>query len=151
MRKIIFIFMLFVLMASCSKKEGESTFSQIIDYCELKGNYDDPYCKLEIHHKTIDEIKYKYGKPIIRYKENILSLDTTVYENGAYTQKLLAVLFSHFKEQNIPTILCYTWDLGKDSLLDENIWLRIYFVEDEMKKYRAIYGEKAREKFFYYE
>lgn len=151
MKKIIFLFMLIVLVISCSTKEKKNTFSQIIDYCELKENHDVSYCKLGVHHKTVDEIKNKYGEPIISYEETILSLDTAIYENGAYTEKILAVLFSCLKKQNIPKILCHTWNLGKDSLLDEDIWLRIFFVEDEMKKYRAIYGEKARERFFYYE
>lgn len=151
MRNFIFLFMPFFIMASCSTKEKNSAFSQIIDYCEFKENHDDPYCKLGIHHKTIEEIKKIYGEPIISFDFFRLPLDTCGFENGAYTEKTLISLCYKFKGKETPPILSHTWDLGKDSLLDENIWLRIYFVEDEMKKYRAIYGQKAREAFFYYE
>lgn len=151
MKKIIFFTIVNIFFISCLHKENKSNFSQILDYCELGENDDDSYCYLGIHHKTIEEIKKIYGEPIISFDLFRLPLDTCGFEDGAYTQKTLISLCYKFKGKETPPILSHTWDLGKDSLLDENIWLRIYFVEDEMKKYRAIYGEKAREKFFYYE
>lgn len=151
MKYILFIFIISGLTISCSYKEKNSAFSQALDYCELKDNLNDPYCKLGVHQRTLRDIKIIYGHPIDSFEQFRLPLDTCGFEDGAYTEKTLISLFLNLKEKETPPIRCYTWNLGKDIDSNENIWLRIYFVEDEMKQYRAIYGEKARETFFYYE
>ena len=95
-----------------------------------------------------------YGIPIDSFSGFRLPLDTCGFENGAYTYKTLISLFlniKYIKGGETPLIYSYTWCLGKDSCLNENIWLRIYFIEDDLRRYRAIYGEKARERFFYFE
>jgi hypothetical protein len=135
------------LVTSCSDKKPESIFSQVSNYCELGGNSE--YCNLGLHQKTLEEIKAIYGTPIDSFDFHLLSLDTCVMENGAFEDRKLATICSNLKE--VPPIFCYTWDLGKDSCLNENIWLRIYFVEDDLRQYRAICSTEAREGYFYLE
>ena len=137
----------FLLVASCSDKKTRSVFSQVLNNCELKGNSE--YCNLGLHQKTLEEIKTIYGTPIDSFDFHLLSLDTCVMENGAFEDRTLATICSNLKE--VPPIFCYTWDLGKDSCLNENIWLRIYFVEDDLRQYRAICSTEAREGYFYLE
>lgn len=155
MKKIFFILtsVLFIV-TSCSDKKTKSIFSQVLNYCELEGNSQGPYCNLGLHQKTLDEIKTIYGIPIDSFSGFRLPLDTCGFENGAYTYKTLISLFLNikdFKGEETPLIFCYTWSLGKDSCSNGNIWLRIYFIEDDLRQYRAIYGEKACERFFYFE
>lgn len=148
MRKIIFaLTSFFFLVASCSNRENRSVFSQVLNYCELERNSE--YCNLGLHQKTLEEIKAIYEIPIDSFEFSLLSLDTCSMENGAFEDRTLATVCSNLKE--IPPIFCYTWDLGKDSCLNENIWLRIYFVEDDLRQYRAICGTKARKKYFFLE
>ena len=148
MKKIIFTFTsIFFLVASCSNRENRSVFSQVLNNCELEGISD--CCNLVLHQKTLEEIKAIYGTPIDSFDFHLLSLDTCVMENGAFEDRKLATICSNLKE--IPPIFCYTWDLGKDSCLNENIWLRIYFVEDDLRQYRAICCTEARESYFYLE
>ena len=148
MKKIIFTFTsIFFLVASCSNRENRSVFSQVLNNCELEGISD--CCNLGLHQKTLEEIKAIYGTPIDSFDFHLLSLDTCVMENGAFEDRKLATICSNLKE--IPPIFCYTWDLGKDSCLNENIWLRIYFVEDDLRQYRAICCTEARESYFYLE
>jgi len=135
----------------CCKKEPQSVFSQVIDYCELKESHNAPYCELGLHQKTLEEIKAIYEIPMDSDEMRLLTLDTCAYENGAWTLKTLAFLCSKFKGKETPDIFCYTWDLGYDSCFNENIWLRIYFVDDEFKQYRSIYGEIARKSYFFLE
>jgi hypothetical protein len=137
----------FLLVASCSDKKTRSVFSQVLNNCELKGNSE--YCNLGLYQKTLEEIKTIYGTPIDSFDFHLLSLDTCVMENGAFEDRKLATICSNLKE--VPPIFCYTWDLGKDSCLNENIWLRIYFVEDDLRQYRAICSTEAREGYFYLE
>jgi hypothetical protein len=137
----------FLLVASCSDKKTRSVFSQVLNNCELKGNSE--YCNLGLYQKTLEEIKTIYGTPIDSFDFHLLSLDTCVMENGAFEDRKLATICSNLKE--VPPIFCYTWDLGKDSCLNENIWLRIYFVEDDLSQYRAICCTEAREGYFYLE
>jgi hypothetical protein len=147
-KKIILILTsVFLLVASCSDKKTRSVFSQVLNNCELKGNSE--YCNLGLHQKTLEEIKTIYGTPIDSFDFHLLSLDTCVMENGAFEDRKLATICSNLKE--VPPIFCYTWDLGKDSCLNENIWLRIYFVEDDLRQYRAICSTEAREGYFYLE
>lgn len=154
-KKIIFtLASVFFLVSSCSNRKNRSVFSQVLNYCELKGSSEDPYCNLGLHQKTLEEIKDVYGTPIDSFSGFRLPLDTCGFENGAYTYKVLISLFlntKYIKGEETPLIYSYTWCLGKDSCLNENIWLRIYFIEDDLRQYRAIYGEKARERFFYFE
>ena len=153
MKKIFLILTsILYLVTSCSDKKPESIFSQVSNYCELGGNSE--YCNLGLHQKTLEEIKAVYGNPIDSFSGFRLPLDTCGFENGAYTYKTLISLFLNIKYiegKKTPLIYSYTWCLGKDSCLNEDIWLRIYFIEDDLRRYRAIYGEKAREKFFYFE
>lgn len=137
----------FLLVASCSDKKTRSVFSQVLNNCELKGNSE--YCNLGLYQKTLEEIKTIYGTPIDSFDFHLLSLDTCVMENGAFEDRKLATICSNLKE--VPLIFCCTWDLGKDSCLNENIWLRIYFVEDDLSQYRAICCTEAREGYFYLE
>lgn len=137
----------FLLVASCSDKKTRSVFSQVLNNCELKGNSE--YCNLGLHQKTLEEIKTIYGTPIDSFDFHLLSLDTCIMENGAFEDRKLATICSNLKE--VPPIFCYTWDLGKDSCLNENIWLRIYFVEDDLRQYRVICSTEAREGYFYLE
>ena len=148
MKKIFLILTsILYLVTSCSDKKPESIFSQVSNYCELGGNSE--YCNLGLHQKTLEEIKTIYGTPIDSFDFHLLSLDTCVMENGAFENRKLATICSNLKE--VPPIFCYTWDLGKDSCLNENIWLRIYFVEDDLRQYRAICSTEAREGYFYLE
>ena len=155
MKKMIFILTsVLFLVTSCSEKKPKSIFSQVSNYCEMEGNSEDPYCNLGLHQKTLDEIKAVYGIPIDSFSGFRLLLDTCGFENGAYTYKTLISLFLNIKSlkgKETPLISCYTWCLGKDSCSKEEIWLRIYFIEDDVRQYRAIYGEKACERFFYFE
>ena len=137
----------FLLVASCSDKKTRSVFSQVLNNCELKGNSE--YCNWGLYQKTLEEIKTIYGTPIDSFDFHLLSLDTCVMENGAFEDRKLATICSNLKE--VPPIFCYTWDLGKDSCLNENIWLRLYFVEDDLRQYRAICSTEAREGYFYLE
>ena len=137
----------FLLVASCSDKKTRSVFSQVLNNCELKGNSE--YCNLGLHQKTLEEIKTIYGTPIDSFDFHLLSLDTCVMENGAFEDRKLATICSNLK--GVPPIFCCTWDLGKDSCLNENIWLRIYFVVDDLRQYRAICSTEAREGYFYLE
>ena len=153
MKKIIFTFTsIFFLVASCSNRENRSVFSQVLNNYELEGISE--CCNLGLHQKTLDEIKAVYGIPIDSFSGFRLPLDTCGFENGAYTYKTLISLFLNIKSlkgKETPLISCYTWCLGKDSCSKEEIWLRIYFIEDDVRQYRAIYGEKACERFFYFE
>ena len=136
----------FLLVASCSDKKTRSVFSQVLNYCELEGNSEYSYCNLGLHQKTLEEIKAIYGTPIDSFDFHLISLDTCEMENGAFEDRTLATICSNLKE--VPPIFCYTWDLGKDSCLNENIWLRIYFVEDDLRQYRSICGTEACKSYF---
>ena len=115
----------------------------------MEGNSEYSYCNLGLHQKTLEEIKTIYGTPIDSFDFHLLSLDTCVMENGAFEDRKLATICSNLKE--VPLIFCCTWDLGKDSCLNENIWLRIYFVEDDLRQYRSICGTEARKSYFFLE
>ena len=150
MRKTIFILTsILFLVASYSDKKTRSVFSQVLNYCELEGKSEYSYCNLGLHQKTLEEIKSVYGTPIDSFDFHLLSLDTCIMENGAFEERKLATICSNLKE--VPLIFCCTWDLGKDSCLNENIWLRIYFVEDDLRLYRSICGTEARKSYFFLE
>ena len=152
MMKTIVLIILCLFTVSCSERKPKDLFSQALDYCEMTDG-DDGYCNLGIHQKTLDEIKLVYGVPIDSYIHRMLSLDMNPdnYENGNITDRSLCTIYTNYKGKMIPSFLCCTWDLGVDNNIDEEIWLRIYFAEDGMKQYRAIYGEIAEKKVFFLE
>ena len=159
---IINIIFISLLLTSCSKEKTKSTFSQVLNYCELEEAKGDPYCDLGVHHKTLEDIILMYGTPIgeingrnfswIDFCDNsylrtgkLNPLDPNIYMDGE--SQHIAMLFSNYTGDKLPQVRYYTWAPYED----KDIWIRIYFVKDELNQFRAIYGTKAPKRVFFLE
>lgn len=139
MRKILLIIIGSILIASCSNKKPKSIFSQVDDYCALEENCDDPYCKLGIHQRTLEEIRAIYGTPMDSSVKIRFLLNYEMWE-GDWISRAVPSLCSKFKGEFTPQMSRYRWNLGPDSCSSDSLWLEVYFMEDEPKQYRAVYG-----------
>ena len=159
---VIRIVLINLMLVSCSEKKPVSEFSQVLNYCEMEEAIGDPYCDLGVHHKTLEEIILMYGMPIeevsginfswIDFDDNsylrtgkLDPHDPNIYIDGE--SKHIAMLFSNYKGDKLPQVRYYTWAPYED----KGIWVRIYFVKDELNQFRAIYGTKAPKRVFFLE
>ena len=149
MKKILLIMISFILVASCSNKKPKSIFSQVDDYCAQEGNCDNAYCKLGIHQRTLEEIRAIYGLPMDSSVNFTLPMDYEKWETGDWEFREVPSLCSKFKGEQTPPMSWYRWNLGPDSCSNDSLWLQVYFMEDEPKQYRAVYGLFARSMDFY--
>ena len=149
MRKILLIIIGSILIASCSNKKPNSIFSQVDDYCAQEGNCDNAYCKLGIHQRTLEEIRAIYGLPMDSSVNFTLPMDYEKCETGDWEFREVPSLCSKFKGEQTPPMSWYRWNLGPDSCSNDSLWLQVYFMEDEPKQYRAVYGLFARSMDFY--
>ena len=146
---MIIIFMN-VMLFSCSEKKSKSPFSKVPDYYEMEEAKGDPYCDLGVHHKTLEEIMLMYGTPIestngepILFGKN----PENFYIEGCIDDQILVVLFQNLKDEKASDVKVCSWAPYED----KDIWVRIYFVKDELNQFRAIYGTKAPKRVFFLE
>lgn len=149
---VIGIIFMNIMLVSCSEKKSKSPFSKIPDYCEMEEAEGDPYCDLGVHHKTLEDIMLMYGTPIENTNgEEYLMLFGKDPKNhqidGGIETSMLVMLFSNFKDGKASDVKVCTWAPYED----KDIWIRIYFVKDELNQFRAIYGTKAPKRVFFLE
>lgn len=140
MKKILLIIIGFILVVSCSNKKPKSIFSQVDDYCAQEWKYDDAYCELGVHKRTLEEIRAIYGTPFDSSVNFRLPLNYEIWENGDWQSRSVPSLCSNFKGELTPPMSWYRWNLGLDSCSGDPLWLQVYFMEDEPEQYRAVFG-----------
>jgi len=140
MKKILLVIIGFIFVASCSNKRPKSIFSQVDDYCAQEWKYDDAYCELGVHQRTLEEIRAIYGTPFDSSVNFRLPLNYEMWENGDWQSRSVPSLCSNFKGELTPPMSWYRWNLGSDSCLSDSLWLQVYFMEDEPEQYRAVFG-----------
>ena len=140
MKKILLIIIGFIFVASCSNKKSKSIFSQVDDYCAQEWKYDDTYCELGIHQRTLGEIRAIYGTPFDSSINFRLPLNYEMWENGDWQSRSVPSLCSNFKGELTPPMSWYRWNLGPDSCSSDSLWLQVYFMEDDPEQYRAVFG-----------
>ena len=150
--KALMISLLFtiVMFVSCSEKKPESPFSKVPDYYEMEEAKDDPYCDLGVHHKTLEEIMLMYGAPIESTDGDPFLFGKNpekFHIEGGIDDQILVVLFQNFRDEKDSDVKVCTWAPYED----KDIWVRIYFVKDELNKFRAIYGTEAKKRAFFLE
>ena len=67
--------------------------------------------------------------------------------DGGIETSMLVMLFSNFKDGKASDVKVCTWAPYED----KDIWIRIYFVKDELNQFKAIYGTKAPKRVFFLE
>lgn len=66
---------------------------------------------------------------------------------GGIDDQILVVLFQNFRDEKASDVKVCTWAPYED----KDIWVRIYFVKDELNNFRAIYGTEANKRTFFLE